>query len=651
MSEYWAAKTENIASEIMDKVTGYKEYLEQSGILADLRKSYYTYYADPRIKDLDQSLKAISVNHYANLIRHVHTMVTSTRPAWEPMAVNTDNESQEAATLAAGLLDYYMREKQIEKKLNNSTERALFLKEGWISLDWDATAGEIAAPDPEDPENPQKAIREGDLVVKTHTLLDVTRDVTRKDMEHEWTIVEEQVNKYDLAAQFPELADKIKALMPEQKLNIYGLNIFKNSLKDKAADSALIPIFVLRHAKTPSLPQGRIVKVLNSEIKLIDGPLPTKRPYVFGMSGSDKFEDAFGFSQLMDLLPIQNAMDIAISAWLTNISANGVQNFQVPKGSAPRVVELKDGMNVFEYDPKGGKMEPLELLKTAAEVPAFAEFMIKQSELVSGVSEIGRGNAPASMSGTAMALLQQQAIQFSSGIQLNYTLMLENIGTGLIELLQDYAVVPRIAMIVGKSKRSMLRKFKGEDLKGVSRVFVNQANPLTKTGAGRVEIANNLLNAPPPVPGSYIKTPEQYLGVLTTGNLEPLYQADNLARLNVVSENERLMDGGVVQALITDDHSIHVLEHASVLSSPEARENPKVVEVVLAHIEEHKALAQGRDPLLSLMLKQADLFQPPPMPTGPAPQGNTAEVMNPVNPITAQAEQVPLPQPAQPPQI
>jgi hypothetical protein len=648
MNEYWAAKSDGIAKEIMGKVTGYKQYLESSGILTDLRKSYYTYYADPHIKDVDQSLKAISINHYANLIRHIHVMVTSTRPAWEPMAVNTDTKSQEATTLASGLLDYYMREKSIEKKLNNSTERALFLKEGWISLDWDSTAGEIVAPDAEEPENVDKAIKAGDVVIKTHTLLDVTRDVTRKDMNHEWTIVEEQVNKWDIAAQFPDYAEKIKQLQPEQKLNIYGLNIYNNSFKNKASDSDLIPMYILRHAKTAALPQGRIVKILSDDIKLIDGPLPTKRPYIFAMTGADKFEEAFGFSPLMDLLPIQNALDTAVSSALTNVAANGVQNFQAPKGAAPNVTEYEGGMNVWEYDPKAGKIEPLNLLNTAPEVYKFIDLMVNQEELISGVGQIGRGTAPANMSGTAMALLQQQAIQFSSGVQLNYTLMLENIGTSLIELLQDYAVEPRIAMIVGKSKRSMLKSFKGEDLGGVSRVFVNQANPLTKTGAGRVEIANNLLATP-----NMIKTPEQYIGVLTTGNLEPLYQKDNTARLLMASENEKLMEAQEVLALITDDHPVHIMEHSAVLDSPEARENPKVVKAALAHINEHLAMAKGMDPALAMVLKQASFYQPPmpPPAQGNAPSTEIPQVMDNQNPITQQAEQVQLPKPAQPPQI
>jgi len=248
-----------------------------------------------------------------------------------------------------------------------------------------------------------------------------------------------------------------------------------------------------------------------------------------------------------------------------------------------------------------------------------------------------------------MALLAQQAIQFSSGVQLSRTLLQENVGTAIIELLQTFAVVPRVAMIVGKSKRSLMKQFKGSDLKGISRVICDTANPLTKTSAGRVEIANQLLSSE-----GMIKTPEQYINVLTTGNLEPLYEHEQ-SQINLMrAENEKLMEGGQVQAFLTDDHPMHILEHSCVLNSPEARENPQVVEAVQMHIQQHLDIAKGMDPLLAQSLKQQSLFQPPPMPMGPVgpPQGaGPGPVMDNQNPITQEAEQTQLPQPAEPPQL
>lgn len=649
--KYWAAESpDKIAICMMKKVEEYQEYVQKSGMLTKLRKSYDTFFCDVEIKDVDESLKAMHINHFGSYIRNIHNMVTSSRPAWEPQGINTDLETQGDTTLASGLLDYYMREKDIESALTDSVLRALFLREGWISIGWDANGGEIYGPNPET----GKPIKEGDFKVGTHTLLDITRDIRRKDMKHYWYIVREFENKWDLAARFPEHAEKIVKLSMSARDEIeYDLGNYKFSSLTKDTDTDLIPVYTLRHAKTDALPSGRMTQILSADIKLTDGPLPYKDLYVFPITTGSQFETAFGHSYLMDLLPINDAFDMAVSAILTNQAANAVQNFQVPKGAAPNVTKVQSGMNVWEFDPKAGKIETMDLLKTAPEVFKFVELLVGQGDLISNVSQIGRGNAPANMSGTAMALLQQQAIQSTSGVQTSYTVTIEKIGTAKIELLQTYAVVPRIAMIAGKSKRSMMRKFSNKDLQGIGRVFVNRANPLTKTGAGRMEIANNLLQAPPPQPGSMIKTPEQYIGVLTTGNLEPLYQHENSQRLLIVAENEDLMDGKPVQGVMTDDDATHVLEHEAVINSPEARANPKVIQVTLEHIQWHIENAKTKDPAIAAMLKQKSFFQPPPMPPPPPGSGSAGpaipKVMDNQNPVTELAQQTSLPQPAQPP--
>lgn len=633
MEQYWASKdTKDVAKEVCNKWQDYKDYMAQSGMITDLKKSFNTYYYRPHIQDLDQSLKAIHINHYANAINHVHTMVTATRPAWEPRAINTDVASQNNTQLASGLLDFYMREKHIEKKLSKSVLMSLMLKEGWISLDWNATGGEVYGMDEND-----EPIYEGDFEVEVHTILDVARDVLRRDMNHDWLIVRKWRNKWDLAAKYPEMAEKIIALRNDDKYGLeYELNITNMAIKAAKSDQDLIPVYHLYHSKTHSMPQGRLLITCDADVTLFDGGLPYKKPYIFPISPAEWFENAFGHSQFFDVLPVQDSLDMCVSAILTNVAANGVQNFQVPKGAAPKVTSLKDGMNVLEYDPKAGKLEPLDLLKTAPEVYNFASYLQQQAELLSNVPPITKGIAPATMSGTAMALLQQQALQSASSLQLNYTILLENVGTALIELLQTYAVAPRVAMIAGKNKRSMLKTFTAKDLQGIGRVMVDTANPLTKTAAGRMEIANQLLGS------QLIKTPEQYIGVLTTGNLEPLYQHDNLNRMLTANENEELMQGKPVQVLLTDDDAVHILEHQCVLASPEARQDPKIVEATLSHIQAHIDNGRMKDPALAQALKQVPMSAPPMMPPQqglePMPQPN-------------ESLDVPLPMPAEPPPI
>ena len=404
-----------------------------------------------------------------------------------------------------------------------------------------------------------------------------------------------------------------------------------------------MPIYKFYHDKTPALPNGRLTIVADKDCVLFDGPLPYKKPYCFKISTTDVFDMPLGHSNMFDLLAIQDALDMTVSAILTNQAANAVQNFQMPKGSGIKVTNISDGLRVLEFDPKLGPIQPLNLLQTAPEVFTFGDKLNEWMQLLSNVSSISRGDAPASMSGTAMALLQQQSIQFNSGLQLAHTQLLENVGTGIIELLQEFADEPRLAIIAGKTKAPMMKYFSGADLKGINRVIVDSANPLTKTSAGRVEIANQLLSRP-----DFIKTPDQYLSVLTTGNLEPLYEYDRSRQYLTKAENEALMQGQDVEALLTDDHSIHVLEHSCILNSIEARKNPQIVQNALTHIQQHIDMAKQMPPEMSAMLKQTS-FAPPPQ-QGPPPQVSP-ETLNAQPALEQQAApgNVNLPKPAKSP--
>lgn len=629
MQKYFATQpTDEIARELYSKVESFDEYLSTSGLMTELRRSYKSYYGDTKIRSagVQGELQAMEVNHYASLVRSILTMVTSQRPAWEPRATNTDVKSQSQTVLASGLLDYYMREKRLERALKEACQTALFLREGWLSVTWNATAGEIYHVNPDT----GVAIAEGDIEYRTYKLQDVIRDFTKTDGQFDWIITRRWVNKYDLAAKYPELSEKIVALQDRQN-RFEDINRLVTIDTRRNQESIEVPLYTFFHKKSDVLPNGRIVEFLASDIALTDGPLPYRRVPVFRISAEDMFETAFGHSPALDILPVQTALNTLFSTVLSNQAAFGVQNVMVPKGSGLSVSQISGGMNLVEYDAKLAPPQALNLTQTPPEVFNFINMLIEQAQTISGVNAVARGNAPASLSGAAMALLQSTALQFSSGVQQSYIQLLEEVGTNTIHTLADFAVTKRVAYIVGKHNRSMIREFSSEDIANVSRVTVDSANPLTKTVAGRTEIANQLLNA------GMIKRPEQYLMVLQTGQLEPVTENETSELINIRAENEGLSEGAIQVAVITDDHRIHILEHKSVLSSPEARRNPEIVQATLAHIQEHIDMLKTADPILLQMMGQQSLAP------APAPQ-NVPQAMNGMNPVTEQAESIQGPQ-------
>jgi hypothetical protein len=63
--------------------------------------------------------------------------------------------------------------------------------------------------------------------------------------------------------------------------------------------------------------------------------------------------------------------------------------------------------------------------------------------------------------------------------------------------------------------------------------------------------------------------------------------------LLIRKENEKLRNGVVPLVLRTDLHPSHISEHLSVLDDPDVRENPQLVQAVLAHVSEHEMYLNG----------------------------------------------------------
>jgi len=301
-------------------------------------------------------------------------------------------------------------------------------------------------------------------------------------------------------------------------------------------------------------------------------------------------------------------------------------------GNNVKATQLENGMNFIEYNSQVGKPEALNLTNTPSEIFNFLQRLERAMETISGINSVARGNPEASLkSGNALALVQAQALQFISGLQHSYIQLIEDIGTGLIQLLQDFAEVPRIAEISGIANKSKMAKFKGKDLDTINRVVVDVGNSLSQTAAGRAEMADNLIQM------GLIKSPEDYFSVINTGRLDTMTEGIVNQNILIRTENERLMDGSVnVVAIDTDAHSQHIKEHRDILNDPDTRMNDvEFVQRTLAHIQQHIEALRNVDPDLLAMLGEQPL-RPPESPDKPAgedqqvkPNGAAAPMMNP----------------------
>ena len=580
-------------------------------------------------------LANLPVNHIRNIAQHMKTMTIASRPALEARAANTDPKSLIQAQLATGLLDYYMREKRLERFISNAVEYAIVLGAGYIKMEWDTSVGKIV----EEDEETGTVIREGDIKFSNLSPFEVIFDISKDSSEHDWIITIAFKNRYDLTAKFPEYEDEILGLDGKDKYQTLVMN------KQMATDE--IPIFTFYHRPTDSLPNGREVVFLSEKVILTDQDLPYKQIPVYRIAPNEVLGTTMGYSSLFDLIPLQEAINTVYTSIFSNQVAFGTQNIFVKTGSNVSMSNLAGGLNIIEGLEKP---EVMNLLGTSAQSFELVTKLEGLIETLSGVNSVTRGNPEANLkSGTALALVQSMSIQFISGLQQQYVQLLEDVGTAIIEILKDYATEPRVASIIGRNNKAYLKQFKSDDLQEVNRVVVDVGNPLAKTTAGRIQMAEQLLQMK-----ADDFTIDQYIQVINTGKLEVMTDR-NTRRMNQIEmENEKLMDGKPIKALAIDDHAEHIKEHASLLDDPDIRDDDAHASLILNHIQEHISLGQTVDPALLQVLGYQPIASPPPPPAqgqqGPAQPGQPSpgDVMQDQGQMPGQ-NMPSQPSPAQPP--
>lgn len=609
------------------------EYLEK--VKASWQAHHGVYYENNHAISFggDQGeLVNMPVNHFSNIAQNILTMVTATRPSFQAKAINTDLKSQIQTNLANGLLDFYMRDKRLEQELKKAVEYAIVMGTGFIKMEWNATSGEIYDQiDPEyeyeideitgeevpviDEETGEQKIKtdaypiyEGDVEFSVLSPLDVVFDTTKETPKHDWQLCRTFKNKYDLAAKYPEFEEEIKSLETKSDITKYRITL---SPFDETVD---VPVYEFFHRRTESLPEGRYVLYLSKDIVLIDTVLPYRKLPIFRIAPRDILGTPFGYTNMFDCLPLQEGINSLYSTVMTNNHTFGVQNIYATRDAGITFQELAGGLHLIEGNPDTPPPQALQLTQSSAETYNLIDKLIREMETISGVNAVARGNPDPKQnlrSGNALALVQSQALQFISGLQQSYINLIEDVGTNLITLLQDFAHVPRIAQIAGKSNATFMKEFSSGDLDSITRVVVDAGNALSQTPAGRMEIASQLIQM------GLVKTPEQYYSVLNTGKLETMTEGQNKQLLLIRAENERLIEGtSPVQALLTDDHSLHIREHQAVLADPDLRLDPELANRAVTHLQEHIDILSN--PALANML--IALGQTPIAPPAAPPQ-------------------------------
>jgi hypothetical protein len=593
--DYWLAKpyfSTDLAAEVVQRFQKHVEKWQGGSPIAMAAWTAYRMYhgltraerGDSPVVSLTETGKdgeflSLSVNALRSLIRLQISLTTGNRAAWQPQARTSGAEASRQVTLASNLLDHCMDAKGMAQMLRNQLECERVVSVGFAVVGWDANAGRGG---------------QGDIWAQELAPWELCHERVRKYTDSKWCVFRRLEPRWDWIAKIWKAAraatGEARAELVRKLESLRALEYDKTWFTDvddrpqsTAEDNDRIPVLYLYAAPTLACPDGRRTLVAGADLVLEDGPLPYDAPPVVRMCSAEFIGTCEGIADSWPQLPLQEALTGVLGAIITRIDMGAVPDIATPEGSEFEQGTL-GGANQISVPEGGGVPTLVDLLKIAPELPAVAEMLERYMEKGSNINSVTRGNPNENItSGSMAALVAAQAVQANSATELAYAQAQEELGTIIVNIYRRHATEEQLVSIAGQDQLYTARAFKAEDLNQILRVSVKIASPLMKTLAGRSDLATRMLEQ------KVIEDPREYLEVVETGNLTPIFKGP-VDQLRIIKEeNEAMRRGEQVHVEMTDDPYLHIREHGCELDT-QARYDQAYANRLREHNEEHYKL-------------------------------------------------------------
>ncbi len=584
--DFWLARpyySEEFASDVCARFESHQDWWGNSSVGQTIWQAYRQYHnlsgvdGDP-ITQLQATgevgeLLAMAIPHYRTLVRHQIAMFTSNRPAWDPQARTADAEGARQVPMASNLLDFVASTGSLDPRLGEQVELMMTAGEGYFVTGWDPNIG----PKGED------GTPRGWFTQRVYAPWEIAHERVRTYDDCQWWVLRSFESRWDWVAKFaeadPEKSERIAKI--DGEANDFALafrEYDQDLLKD---DSDRIAVLHVIARPTIACPEGRYAIVAGDDLVLFDGPYPYGDDVVISrMCASEFLGTSIAYADSWGVLAAAEACNAILSMILTRIDTCGVPNFAVPEGSEVEFGDIAGGNGVWKIPPGMEKPSVVDLLAIPESLPAIMQLVSQQMEETVGVNSVTKGQPSENIqSGSMAALLQSMATQFASNLERAWTLNLERIGTHHVRVFQRMADQEHAISVVGVDNKWTVQQFTGEALSGILRVSVKTASALSKTTAGRADIADKLLQRT-------AITPQEFMSVIATGQLEPTFAGPVGELTSIKARGEKLMRGEPSPALLWDNHQLCIRELKALLNT-QARDDQAIAQNINQAIQQH----------------------------------------------------------------
>lgn len=407
-----------------------------------------------------------------------------------------------------------------------------------------------------------------------------------------------------------EIADRWGAVLPGQRLNIYGAPLSRpngDNPTDESIDNAEM---VIEYYERPSasFPDGRHIIVAGGRV-LHAGILPfrngeaLKRDFPFVQQLCLNAPGCFFGSTVVErLIPLQRDYNAIVNRINEHTARMSSGNILAEQGSLVNEALLDEGFapgTVVEY--RVGATPPVWM--PVSEVPDTLlqrlSILRRDFNEVSGVSDMARASSVGSVSsGVALDILREQddTRLTLTGEQIRRAI--RQVGCQWLRLMRQFAVGCRIARVAGENEADlMLICWQSEDLTSDD-VMIDTSNELSDTPAQRRQTALELLSA------GFFTDPDTHeisrenrarlMDIFRMGHWESAISLDEMHISRARRENADIMRGTPPVMTAYDEHRLHLSEHTRFMLSADYRQlqhdHPALAQAMALHTEAHRQL-------------------------------------------------------------
>lgn len=634
-----------VARAILEKYQKISGYIANRGLKARWFKSFNSYYgfyySDPKTAygmgtaGSQGELTAVAINQYRNLIQHTLSLFTQNKISFDAIPISSDVDGRNSAIVGNSTLEYIFEQPKYAQELYALAEQGILFGTSFLAVTWD-TDKNLRGVDGD-----MNPVFTGELNLKSYSPLDVILEPFKSRYEdQDWTTTRELVNRYDLIALYPDMEDDI--------LNLARVDDVQKADPYFIQDPDHVWLYKAYHKATLSVPYGRYISFGSESVTFED----KNNPYCFmnpetglPLMGTGNplvcfrpatiYGSSYGYTVGFDLLPLQDMKNMLASTIASNQSAFGIQNIMVARGTNFDFADVGNGLRVLEFDPNpelgpsAGAPSILELLKTPNEIFTYNNKIDEEMEKISAINGALRGTPPPQIgSGTAMALLTTQAQTFNTQVENAYVNCMQEIAAKSLKVIAKFMPDNDLLQLVGLKEDFAIESFKAEELNKIQKIKVLTGNAISKSPAGRLAMAQDMLNS-----GQI--TPTEYTEVAQTGTLKNDVEDATAEDALIQSENQQLLQGIEVQALLTDNHLKHILKHRTVLMQPDIRKDPQKQLIITKHIADHQldwVTLGAQNPQLLALITGSPIPADVPNPGVTAPGGSQTPMQPPTGP-------------------